>query len=236
MIDTLRLTAEEAKDLRDRKEVSGDELFAAYLAAIGERDPELHCYLHVCEDAGGAGIPIALKDVIGTRGIPTTAGSKILEGYVPVYDATVVDALQGARAARPREDEHGRVRDGLLHRELRVRADAQPVGPDARAGRLGRRLGGSGLGRPRPVGARLRHGRLDQAAVGAVRERRAAPDLRHGLALRHRRVRVQPRPGRPRGEDGARLRVPLLGHRGARSVRLDDASSHRRSCCPQATI
>ena len=89
MIDTLRLTAEGAKDLLDRKEVSGDELFAAYLAAIGERDPELHCYLHVCEDPGGAGIPIAVKDVIGTRGIPTTAGSKILQGYVPVYDATV---------------------------------------------------------------------------------------------------------------------------------------------------
>jgi aspartyl-tRNA(Asn)/glutamyl-tRNA(Gln) amidotransferase subunit A len=89
VIDTLRLTAERAKDLLDRKEVSGDELFAAYLAAIGERDPELHCYLHVCEDPGGAGIPIALKDVIGTRGIPTTAGSKILQGYVPVYDATV---------------------------------------------------------------------------------------------------------------------------------------------------
>jgi aspartyl-tRNA(Asn)/glutamyl-tRNA(Gln) amidotransferase subunit A len=89
VIDTLQLTAEGAKDLLDRREVSGDELFAAYLAAIGERDPELHCYLHVCEDPGGAGIPIALKDVIGTRGIPTTAGSKILEGYVPVYDATV---------------------------------------------------------------------------------------------------------------------------------------------------
>ncbi len=90
MIDTLRLTAEGAKGLLDRKEVSGAELFAAYLAAIGERDPELHCYLHLCEDPGGDGIPIAIKDVIGTRGIPTTAGSKILEGYVPVYDATVI--------------------------------------------------------------------------------------------------------------------------------------------------
>jgi aspartyl-tRNA(Asn)/glutamyl-tRNA(Gln) amidotransferase subunit A len=94
VIDTLRLTAEAAKDLLDRKEVSGDELFAAYLAAIGERDPELHCYLYVCDDPGGAGIPIAVKDVIGTRGIPTTAGSKILEGYVPVYDSTVVSHLK----------------------------------------------------------------------------------------------------------------------------------------------
>ena len=90
MIDTLRLTAEGAKGLLDRREISGDELYAAYLEAIGERDPELHCYLHVCEpNGGGDGIPIALKDVIGTKGIPTTAGSKILEGYVPVYDATV---------------------------------------------------------------------------------------------------------------------------------------------------
>jgi aspartyl-tRNA(Asn)/glutamyl-tRNA(Gln) amidotransferase subunit A len=94
VIDTLRLTAEAAKGLLERKEVSGDELFAAYLAAIGERDPELHCYLHVCQDGGGDGIPIAVKDVIGTRGIPTTAGSKILEGYVPVYDSTVVSNLK----------------------------------------------------------------------------------------------------------------------------------------------
>jgi aspartyl-tRNA(Asn)/glutamyl-tRNA(Gln) amidotransferase subunit A len=89
VIDTLRLTAEGAKKLLDAKEVSGAELFAAYLAAIGERDPELHAYLHVCEDPGGDGIPIALKDVIGTKGVPTTAGSKILESYVPVFDSTV---------------------------------------------------------------------------------------------------------------------------------------------------
>jgi aspartyl-tRNA(Asn)/glutamyl-tRNA(Gln) amidotransferase subunit A len=89
-IDTLRLTAEEAKRLLDAKEVSGAELFAAYLAAIDERDEELHAYLHVCDDPGGDGIPLAVKDVIGTKGIPTTAGSKILESYVPVYDATVI--------------------------------------------------------------------------------------------------------------------------------------------------
>ena len=89
MIDTLRLTAEEAARLLRAKEITGAELYAAYRAAIDERDPELHCYLHVCDDEGGEGIPIAVKDVIGTKGIPTTAGSKILEGYVPVYDATV---------------------------------------------------------------------------------------------------------------------------------------------------
>jgi aspartyl-tRNA(Asn)/glutamyl-tRNA(Gln) amidotransferase subunit A len=91
VIDTLRLTAEEASRLVRDKEVSSAELYAAYRAAIDERDPELHCFLHVCEEEGGEGLPIALKDVIGTKGIPTTAGSRILESYVPVYDATVTE-------------------------------------------------------------------------------------------------------------------------------------------------
>ena len=99
MIDTLRLTAEEATRLLQDKELSSAELWGAYQAAIAERDPELHCYLHVCEDDGAEGVPIAIKDVIGTKGIPTTAGSKILEGYVPVYDATVIQRCK-ARGLR----------------------------------------------------------------------------------------------------------------------------------------
>ena len=91
MIDTLRLSGEEATRLLRDREVTSAELHAAYRAAIDERDPELHCYLHVCEDDGAEGVPIAVKDVIGTKGIPTTAGSKMLEGYVPVYDATVIE-------------------------------------------------------------------------------------------------------------------------------------------------
>ncbi len=98
-IDTLRLTAERANELLTAKEVSSDELFAAYLEAIGERDPELHAYLFVCDDSPGEGIPIAIKDVIGTKGIPTTAGSKMLEHYVPVYDATVIERCK-ARGLR----------------------------------------------------------------------------------------------------------------------------------------
>ena len=91
-IDTLRLTAEEAAGLLERGEVSSGELVAAYRAAIEERDPELHGYLHVTDDehvGDGDGVPIALKDVITTKGVPTTAGSRILDGYVPVFDSTV---------------------------------------------------------------------------------------------------------------------------------------------------
>ena len=98
-VDTLTLTAERANQLLGAKEISSDELFAAYLAAIGERDPELHAYLYVCDESPGDGIPIAIKDVIGTKGIRTTAGSKMLESYVPVYDATVIERCK-ARGLR----------------------------------------------------------------------------------------------------------------------------------------
>ncbi len=98
MIDTLRLTAYEAAKLLREKQITGAELWEAYRRAIDERDGELHCFLHVCDDPGGDGIPLAVKDVLNTKGIPTTAGSKILEGYVPVYDATVV---------RKAKEEHG---------------------------------------------------------------------------------------------------------------------------------
>ena len=99
VIDTLRLTAEEATRLIEAGEISGAELFAAYQTAIGERDPELHAYLTLVDDPGGDGLPIAVKDVIGTKGIRTTAGSKMLESYVPVYDATVVERCK-ARGLR----------------------------------------------------------------------------------------------------------------------------------------
>ena len=94
-VDTLRLTAEAAAGLVANGEISSDELFDAYRAAIDARDGELHCYVRLCDRGEPAGIPIALKDVIGTKGVETTAGSKILAGYVPVYDSTVAARCKG---------------------------------------------------------------------------------------------------------------------------------------------
>jgi aspartyl-tRNA(Asn)/glutamyl-tRNA(Gln) amidotransferase subunit A len=88
VIDTLRLTAEEAAGLLQRGEVSPQELTEAYASAVAARNEELNAYLHVANEVG-PGVPIALKDCISTLGVPTTAGSKILEGYVPVFDSTV---------------------------------------------------------------------------------------------------------------------------------------------------
>jgi aspartyl-tRNA(Asn)/glutamyl-tRNA(Gln) amidotransferase subunit A len=96
MTDTLRLTAEEALGLLERGEVSGAELFAAYRAAIDERDEELHCFLTLVDEPDNEGVPIALKDVIGTKGVRTTAGSKMLDNYVPVYDSTVAERCKQA--------------------------------------------------------------------------------------------------------------------------------------------
>src|SRR5256714_1101226 len=96
MIDTLRLSAEEATGLLERRELSSDELLAAYRDAIAARDPELHCFLTTVDEPSGDGVPIALKDVIGTKGVRTTAGSRILEHYVPVYDSTVAARCKAA--------------------------------------------------------------------------------------------------------------------------------------------
>ncbi len=213
MIDTLRLTAEDALGLLERREVSSAELHGAYVAAAGERDTELHAYLRLVEFGEGTGVPIALKDVISTKGVETTAGSKILAGYVPVFDSTVAARCKAAGMPRDRQDEHRRVRHGLVDRELGLRPFAQSLGSEPRARRLRWRHRGGGLGRSRTLGPRLRHGRLDQAAVRALRQRRAAADLRHGVALRHRRVRIEPRSDRSGREDGSRRRPPLLDHR-----------------------
>ena len=100
---------------------SGERTAAAALetsfGSIAERDGEVHAFLHLTneraeqqaaaidaavaagEDPGVlAGVPVALKDNMCTRGAPTTCSSKILDGWQPPYDATVVDRLEAAGA------------------------------------------------------------------------------------------------------------------------------------------
>jgi aspartyl-tRNA(Asn)/glutamyl-tRNA(Gln) amidotransferase subunit A len=103
-VDPLRATAEELAARLSARELSCVEVATSYLERIEALDPELHVYLHVDAertladaarlDAAGPtglqGVPIAYKDLLCTRGVPTTAGSRILEGYRPPYSATVV--------------------------------------------------------------------------------------------------------------------------------------------------
>jgi aspartyl-tRNA(Asn)/glutamyl-tRNA(Gln) amidotransferase subunit A len=95
-VDTLRLTAEEAIGLVERGALSSAELHAAYLDAIAERDGDLNAFLRTVPEPNGTAIPIAFKDLVSTRGIETTAGSRILEGYVPRADATVATRCRAA--------------------------------------------------------------------------------------------------------------------------------------------
>src|SRR5258707_8268999 len=99
------------------KKVSARELAVDYYKRIEARNPELNAYLTLSQDrayaqadrvdalvAAGkplpslAGVPIAVKDVISTRGVRTTCGSKILQNYIPPYDATAVSRLEAAGA------------------------------------------------------------------------------------------------------------------------------------------
>jgi aspartyl-tRNA(Asn)/glutamyl-tRNA(Gln) amidotransferase subunit A len=95
-LDTLRLTAEAAKGLLERGEVSPSELRSAYREAIDRHNEELNSFLTLVDADANDGVPIALKDVISTKGVRTTAGSRILEDYVPVFDSTVAARCKAA--------------------------------------------------------------------------------------------------------------------------------------------
>jgi aspartyl-tRNA(Asn)/glutamyl-tRNA(Gln) amidotransferase subunit A len=101
------LTLIETKQLLADKKVSAAELLHAYQERIKLVDPKIESYLYIAPSPQGsyvrgeevlAGIPLAHKDVFCTRDMPTTAASKMLEGYTPPYDATSVAKLRAAGA------------------------------------------------------------------------------------------------------------------------------------------
>ncbi len=115
MNDLTRLSAAELSTHLASGEVSSVDVTQAHLDRIAAVDGDVHAFLHVnaaaletaaqvdADRAAGvalpelAGVPIAIKDVLCTLDMPSTSGSKILEGWVPPYDATVVARLRAAR-------------------------------------------------------------------------------------------------------------------------------------------
>ena len=96
-------------------DVSSEDITAAHLGRIAKVDDDVHAFLFVDDEAALrqardidrrrragealsplAGVPVAVKDVLATRDVPTTCGSRILEGWRPPYDATVVTKLRAA--------------------------------------------------------------------------------------------------------------------------------------------
>ncbi len=112
---SINSTAAEMASALAAKEISSVELTQQHLDRISAVDGKIHAFLHIDQEgalaqadaidqkrARGeklsplAGVPIAVKDILAQKGIPTTAGSKILEGWRPPYDSTVVAKLKAA--------------------------------------------------------------------------------------------------------------------------------------------
>ncbi len=110
-------TAAELLALQARGEATAAQIADAFLAAVRDRDPKVRAFVHVDEvdvrrqaeavdakrKAGQpvgplAGVPVAVKDVLCTRGAPTTCSSRMLANFVPPYDAHAVERLRAADA------------------------------------------------------------------------------------------------------------------------------------------
>jgi aspartyl-tRNA(Asn)/glutamyl-tRNA(Gln) amidotransferase subunit A len=113
--DLIRQSASALAEAIREREVSSVEVAQAHLDRIAAVDERVHAFLHVdaqaalssaadidARIASGeklgplAGVPLALKDILAMRGVPTTCGSRILEGWRPPYDSGVVERLRAA--------------------------------------------------------------------------------------------------------------------------------------------
>lgn len=116
-MDLSSLTVEAVRAAIAEKRTTAVSLVEQFYSKIKAEDPAIHAYLTLCEDRALtqanhidslvgkgaplpplAGVPIGIKDVMVTKGIRTTAGSKILENFIPPYDCTVVARLEAAGA------------------------------------------------------------------------------------------------------------------------------------------
>ncbi|HOQ43650.1 MAG TPA: Asp-tRNA(Asn)/Glu-tRNA(Gln) amidotransferase subunit GatA [Smithellaceae bacterium] len=111
-----QLTIHELQKLIQNSEVSSTQITRSVFSRIDEVEERVHSYIRLMKDEALAaaaradedikkgnirpltGIPVALKDIVCTKGIPTTCGSNILHNFIPPYDATVVEKLSAAGA------------------------------------------------------------------------------------------------------------------------------------------
>ena len=174
-------------------------------------------------DAGPlAGIPLGIKDLFATKGVRTTACSKILGNFVPTYELTITSQLWRDGAVMLGKLNNDEFAMGSSNETSCFGPVANPWRREggqhhAGAGRLVRRIGVGG-GRAALHGRdRDRHRRLDPPARGVHRHRRHQADLWPLLALGHRGVRVLARSGRSDRPHRAGFRDPAALDGGPRS-------------------
>ena len=164
------------------KKISARDLAREFYAQIDRRNPELNAFLTLCPErayaqadrvdasiAQGraleplAGVPVAIKDVLSTRGVRTTCGSKILENYIPAYDATAIERLEGAGAVILGKTNCDEFAMGSSNENSAYGAVRNPLAPD-------RVPGGSSGGSAAAVAAGLSVVALGTDTGGSIRQ------------------------------------------------------------------
>lgn len=227
-ICSLNLTA--LADALQKKEIGAEEATRACLDRIAATEERVGALLHV--DAEGAlararqldaqgpdasqplwGVPVTVKDALSTQGMPTTAGSRILEGYMPVYDAFAVQRLREAGAVILGKNNLDEFAMGSTTENSAYKTTHNPWD-------LQRVPGGSSGGSAASVAAcpvlrlpGLRYRRLHPPARQPVWLHRHQAHLRPRVPLRPHRLRLLPGPDRSPGPQRGRLRPRAGRHR-----------------------
>ena len=172
--EALKLSAGEVAELRNEleKKIFADRELGAYVEQLA----------NLPLDKLGAGVPIAIKDNIQVKGWSVTSASKILQGYIAPYNATVIEKLLAAGLApfgRTNMDEFamGNTTENSYYGKTLNPLNRERVPGGSSGGCRGRRRASGGC-------SRKRYRRLDTPACGILRLRRAKADLRTRQQIR----------------------------------------------------